>query len=170
MTAPAPIQVPLHPDIEPISFLLGDWTGGGHGDYPTIADFDYEEEVRFWHVGKPFVAYTQRTRAVDDGRPLHSEMGYFRSPPVEGGPITVEVVVSQPSGIQEMLVGELRGRAVDLRSASIVGTPTAKRVDGTERSLSVEGDVLTYVMRMAAVGEGMGHHLTAELRRTPSAQ
>jgi hypothetical protein len=158
-------DVPLHPDLEPIAFLLGDWSGGGHGDYPTIADFDYVEDIRLWHVGKPFIAYTQRTRAADDGRPLHSEMGYFRAPPVEGGPITVELVVAQPSGINEMLLGELRGQSVDLRSASITMTPTAKRVDGTERSLSVDGDVLTYVMNMAAVGEGMVHHLTAELQR-----
>src|SRR6476659_6985234 len=104
----ATLDVPLHPGIEPIAFLLGNWSGTGRGAYPTIADFGYGEEVSFWHVGKPFIAYTQRTRADDDGRPLHSEMGYFRAGPEEDGIVPIEVVLSQPSGLNEMLTGELR--------------------------------------------------------------
>ena len=68
----------LNPEVAPLRFLLGSWMGAGKGEYATIQPFEYGEEVRFWHVGKPFIAYTQRTWALDDGRPLHSETGFWR--------------------------------------------------------------------------------------------
>jgi hypothetical protein len=158
---------PRHPDIEPMAFLLGEWSGAGHGEYPTIEPFDYVEEVRFWHVGKPFIAYTQRTRAADDSRPLHAEMGYFRvTGRDEVDASVVEAVLSHPTGLGEVLQGTVQPHVVRLASLAVTRTPTAKRVDGTERTMTVDGDALTYRISMAAVGEPMTHHLAAELHRT----
>jgi hypothetical protein len=67
--------VELHADALTIAFLSGTWRGEGKGEYPTIQPFAYGEEVRLWHVGKPFLAFTQRTWSLDDERPLHAEMG-----------------------------------------------------------------------------------------------
>src|SRR5947209_10981487 len=123
----------LHRDVQALAFLLGTWRGEGHGHYPTIAPFDYGEEVHFWHVGKPFVAYTQRTWALDDGRPLHTESGYWRVP----SPGRVELVLAHPTGIVEVEEGRLDGTTVALATSSVAATATAKRVDRLERDIVV---------------------------------
>ena len=155
------MDVVLHTDVEPLAFLLGSWTGEGKGDYPTIEPFSYREEVRFWHVGKPFLAYSQRTWHRDDGRPLHSEVGYWRC--TAAG--RVEVVLAHPTGIAEVEEGTVAGSRIQLRTTTVGRTSTAKEVSALERTFEVRGDVLSYAVRMAAVGLALRPHLSAELRR-----
>jgi hypothetical protein len=154
----------LHPQVEPIAFLLGTWAGEGRGEYPTIAPFDYHEEITFRHVGKPFLAYIQRTWALDDGRPLHAEAGYWRPQPSGA----LEVVLSHPTGIGELAVGSiLDGPRIELTAEPLALSPSAKRVTRVERTFDLDGDELRYTLRMAAVGVPLTHHLAAVLRRVP---
>jgi hypothetical protein len=152
---------PLHADLAPLAGLLGSWRGEGAGEYPTIEGFRYGEEVRFWHVGKPFLAYAQRTWSLEDGRPLHAETGYWRAKP-DGA---VEVVLAHPTGIVEVLEGRLEGGRIDLRSTAMAGTSTAKEVTTLRRRFDLDGDRLAYSVAMAAVGQPLQHHLAAELFR-----
>jgi THAP4-like, heme-binding beta-barrel domain len=153
---------PLHPEVAALAGLLGTWRGEGAGEYPTIAAFRYGEEVRFWHVGKPFLAYVQRTWSLEDGRPLHAESGYWRSKP--GG--AVEVVLAHPTGIVEVLEGRLDGgRVVELASTTVATTSTAKEVTALRRRFELDGDTLGYTVAMAAVGQPLQHHLAATLHR-----
>jgi hypothetical protein len=149
--------------VEPLAFLLGTWEGEGKGEYPTIASFGYREEIRLWHVGKPFLAYTQRTWALDDGRPLHGESGYWRLP---GGGPALELVLAHPTGVVEIELGTLDGTRVQLATGSVAGSPSAKRIDALTRVIDVDGDVLRYTLGMAAVGLPLTSHLAATLHRT----
>ncbi|OCB24188.1 fatty acid-binding-like protein [Mycobacterium malmoense] len=155
----------LHPDLEALSPLLGTWAGQGAGEYPTIEPFDYLEEVVFSHVGKPFLAYGQKTKALADGKPLHAETGYLRVPQ----PGHVELVLAHPSGITEIEVGTYSvtdGRIEIALSTTEVGlTPTAKEVTALGRSFRIDGDELSYSVRMGAVGQPLQHHLSAVLHR-----
>ncbi len=155
----------LHPDLEPLAPLLGTWAGQGAGEYPTIQPFDYLEEVVFSHVGKPFLAYAQKTKALADGKPLHAETGYLRVPQ----PGHAELVLAHPSGITEIEVGtySVTGSRIEIELATTnVGlTPTAKEVTALGRSFRIDGDELSYSVQMGAVGQPLQHHLAAVLRR-----
>ncbi|NND13214.1 MAG: FABP family protein [Acidimicrobiia bacterium] len=155
----------IHPDLHPISFLLGTWVGTGSGIYPTIDDFFYDETATYTHVGKPFIAYGQKTRRSDSGEPLHSEAGYFRP----SGVSAVELLIAQPSGISELHVGEVSGSTIDLTATSVVTTPTAKEVVSVRRLLMVEGDSMRYQLFMGAVGQPHQLHLSATLKKVKPA-
>ena len=47
----------LHPSLEHLAFLVGEWHGLGVVGYPTITEARYEQEVSFSHDGRPFLAY-----------------------------------------------------------------------------------------------------------------
>lgn len=157
----------LHPDLQALAPLVGTWAGRGAGEYPTIQPFEYLEEVVFSHVGKPFLAYAQKTKGVVDGKPLHAETGYLRVPE----PCHVELVLAHPSGITEIEVGtySVTGDRIEIElSATSVGlTPTAKEVSALGRSFRVDGGQLSYSVRMGAVGQPLQHHLAAVLRLQP---
>lgn len=159
------MPIDLHPDLEALAPLLGTWAGRGSGEYPTIQPFEYFEEITFTHVGKPFLVYAKTTKAADDGRPLHAELGYLRVPK-QG---SVEFVLAHPSGIAEIELGtySVAGEVIELELAAteIRLTPTAKEVTALSRSFRIGGDELSYSLRMGAVGQPEQHHVSAVLHR-----
>ncbi len=159
----------LHPALQPLAPLLGTWRGSGTGSYPTIDDFAYVEEITFGHVGKPFLAYGQKTRDAGTDLPLHAESGYWRVTGADGATAPgIEVVLAHPTGVLESLAGDLdpdRPGLFDLRSTVVVGSPTAKSVTEVHRRFVLDGDTLGYTVAMAAVGQPLTHHLAATLTR-----
>jgi hypothetical protein len=152
---------PLHPDLGRLAELLGDWQGEGEGQWAAGEPFRYRERVTFGHNGKPFLGYSQRTIALDDGRPLHAETGYWRAL-ADGG---VEVAMAHPIGVIEIETGRWEGNRLRLRTTIVNCTPTAKTVTGLQRDFEISGDVLTYSLRMATDGGEPAAHLRAELHR-----
>jgi hypothetical protein len=158
---PKTIPSALHVGLTPLAFLLGRWAGEGEGEYPTIEPFRYGEEVTFSHVGKAFLAYVQRSWNLEDGRPLHAEMGYWRCP----SPERVEMVVAHPTGHVELAEGSITGTAVTLSSSTVAGTQSAKKLDQLVRHIDVVGAQMSYELRMAAVSRPLAVHLRGSLRR-----
>ncbi|WP_030410325.1 FABP family protein [Streptomyces sp. NRRL S-1448] len=161
--APAP-----HALLAPLTGLLGTWVGRGRGEYPTLAEeFAYAQEVTFSHDGRPFLRYEARAWLLDTEdaplRPAARESGWWRLQP-EG---RVEALITQPTGIAEILVGRVGEGTVELSTHQMALTPTAKEVTATRRRYDLtDQDTLTFVHDLAAVGQPLQHHLAAELRRT----
>ena len=118
------VEPVLHPDIASLAALIGKWSGHGHGEYPTIELFDYDETIAIAATGKPFLAYEQRTRDRADGRPLHRETGFWRVPE----PGRIELVIAHPTGIVEIDEGTFDGGLIRLRATTVGRTATAKDV------------------------------------------
>jgi nitrobindin-like protein len=154
----------LHSDIVSLAFLLGTWRGRGSGGYPTIESFEYEEQLQFTHVGKPYLIFRQETWRLLDGlrdARSHMELAFWRPQP-DGG---LEVISTHPNGVVEIEVGFIKDGRIVLASGAVARSPTAKAVTRMERTFTIDGDRLAYDVRMEAVGQPINEHVHAELRR-----
>jgi hypothetical protein len=157
---------PLHPRLAPLRFLIGRWEGAGVVGYPTIESANFGQEISFSHNGKPYLRYQSRTWLLDDegriGRPLAEEAGFWRLQ--EDG--TLEVVLAHASGITEIYLGEVSGTRIDLATDAVVRTVTAQEVTAGRRVYGLIGTDLGYAYDMAAVGQPLQSHTSAQLKRT----
>jgi hypothetical protein len=153
--------------VQPFAWLIGTWRGEGVGGYPTLErDFRFAEEITFSCPGKPLLMFTSRSWAVEDGRPLAIQTGFWRPT----SPTDVEVILTVASGLVEVLYGTLiegpGGVHVELHSDLIGHTATAKEVTADKRMYAVRAGKLMYAQEMAAVGVKDVHpHLSAALDR-----
>ncbi|WP_141015532.1 FABP family protein [Nocardioides sambongensis] len=155
----------LHPDCGPIAWMLGTWRGNGHGDYPTIEKFTYGEELIFTHDGRPFFHYFSRAWITDEQgqkvREAHLETGFLRAV----GDGRLELVLNHNTGQSEIWYGMAEGGKVELQTAGVSFTETAKEVTSGHRMYgNVEGDLL-YAYDMEAQGEELQPHRWARLKR-----
>jgi hypothetical protein len=176
-TADPSIGPDLHPALRPLLPLVGVWRGTGRGGYPTIADFDYGQQVRFAHDGRPFLHYESRAWLLDpDGavlRPAAREVGWWRPGAAEG---EFEVLLAHPTGIVEIYLGRMQARSGaspgaepwvqwELSTDAVTRAATAKDVTGNRRRYGIVDGALLYAVDMAAVGQPLTPHLTARLER-----
>ncbi|MFC9927933.1 FABP family protein [Streptomyces sp. NPDC127190] len=158
-----------HPWLAPAVALLGRWLGTGTVGYGTMAEeLPYAQEITFSHDGRPFLRYEARAWLTDaDGRPVRPsgrETGWWRVMP-DG---YLEAVVAHPTGIVTTYVGRISGSEIEMTSRDMAVTPLAKEVTGSRRSLRLDGDELTVVQELEAVGEPLQQHLSTRLRRRPA--
>lgn len=161
-------------ELAHLSWMIGSWTGVGLGQYPTISDFRFSQDITISTDGRPFLQYASRSWLIDDDgnriRPSASELGYLRPRPDN----EVEFLLVHPTGISEMWFGSVEvtgmvnstitGARMRLLTDGVMRTPSAKEVNGGERLYGlVEGDLL-WTYDMAAMGQPLTNHLSARLR------
>jgi hypothetical protein len=149
--------------------LIGEWSGTGRGEFPTIEPFEYLETLRFSSNDRPFLHYEQRTRRRRAGQTeyvaSHWESGFIRLLP-DG---QVELNNAQSGGRLEVLTGSLEqtenGLILRLQSRAFLNDP---RMLESSRTIFVERDALHYTLNMhtTAVPEP-AFHVEARLNRTP---
>jgi hypothetical protein len=160
--------------------LVGVWRGRGKGGYPTLTgyqgkpvaeQFDFGQEVRFSHDGRPFLSYESRSWLLDEEgaavRPAARETGWWRPVLVNGAATDeLEVLISHPNGIQELYLGQATGTTkFELATDAVVRTSTAKEVSAGHRLYGIVDGALLYAYDMAAVGQPLQPHLSARLER-----
>lgn len=160
----------LHPALMGLLPFIGVWRGRGGGDYPTVEPFEFAQEVRFSHDGRPFLYYESRSWLIEpDGtaiRPAAREVGWWRPIIVDGKATDeIEVLLTAPSGIMSLFLGRIDGVRVEVATDAVMRTATAKEVTADKRLYGIVDRALLYAQEMAAVGQPLQAHLSAKLDR-----
>ena len=152
---------------ELLRLLIGEWSGTGRGEFPTIEPFEYLETISFAGDQRPFLHYEQKSKRRNAGQtdyiPSHWESGFLRLLPTG----EVELVNSQGSGRLERLTGPLEeaetGVILRLRSTAFLNDP---RMVETSRRITVDGNSMHYTQTMHTTAvPGPAHHVEAWLHR-----
>ncbi len=155
----------LHPDLNPLAWLVGTWRGKGRGEYPNIEAFEFAQEVVFNHDGRPLLSYYSRSWILDAQgeiiRPGGSETGFWRIKPNN----VLEVVISHSTGISEGWVGTFDGAKIQLVMDQGYSAPTAKIVTAGVRLYGLVAGELFYAYDMAAEGQELQAHIWSSLER-----
>jgi hypothetical protein len=162
-------------ELAPMSWLIGRWVGVGLGQYPTIENFRFGQEVVFSTDGRPFLTYLSLSWLLDDDgnqvRPLGTEAGYWRPRPDNH----CEVTLAHPTGFAETWKGTIEitgledaaitGARLSMQTESVVRTASAKDYTAGERLYGLVAGKLLWSFDMAAMGHPMQNHLSASLNR-----
>lgn len=171
---PTPVGV-LPEELLSLSWLMGRWVGVGTGQYPTIEDFRFGQEVSFSCDGRPFLSYWSRSWLLDDEgnrvRPLGTETGFWRARPHNH----LEVQLAHPTGYAEVWYGQIEvtgiedavitGARAELRTDVVARTESAKEYTDGHRLYGLVEERLLWTFDMAAMGQSITNHLAATLTR-----
>ena len=158
----------LHAEMTALRRLVGEWAGGGHGDFPTIDAFRYTEALRFyWNGVEPMLQFEQRTWVADETDPrkdpLHWETGFLRALAGFG----VELTNAQNGERVEVLRGKIESGGDTLVLAldsTLLGNDA--RLLRARRRYECTGDTLRYQVWMATTKQpDLTSHLEARLTR-----
>ncbi|HET9022504.1 MAG TPA: FABP family protein [Ornithinibacter sp.] len=163
------LDTTLHEQLAPLAWLVGRWQGAGVVGYPTIESRRFGQEIVCSHDGRPFLEWRSQTWLLDDDgnqvRPLATEVGFWRPVPVAEDGTDVELLLTHPTGIVEMYAGATEPAKVEVRTDGVMRSPAAKEYTAGHRMYGYVNSNLMWVMDMAAVGQPLQSHVSAELKR-----
>ena len=180
----------LAPEVYPLAWLVGRWTGGGVIKYEGIAETPFRQELVFDHDGGPYLRFESTLRvqsaAAADGETTgdtdgagdedafdtvwSTETGYWRvssdrPDDLPEGKHALEVLVTDASGRLSLFLGLVGDGRVDLATDFVARTSTAAEVTAAKRLYgNVEGRLL-WLEELAAFGHPMGSYASGELDR-----
>ena len=159
------IDVDMPRELAPLAWMIGRWEGAGVVGYPTIESAHFGQEIECSHDGRPFLHWRSRTWLLDEAgtkvRPLATEQGFWRPLPND----EVELLLTHPTGVVEMYHGSAAPAKVEVRTDSVMRSPHAKEYTAGHRLYGLVEGNLMWVMEMAAVGQPLQSHVSAELKR-----
>jgi len=162
---PFEIRSDLPPELLPLAWMIGRWEGAGVVGYPTIESVNFGQEIIVSNDGRPFLEWQSRTWLLNDAgeqvRPLATELGFWRP----AGDGEVELLLTHPTGIVEMYHGTVEPAKIELRTDGVIRSPLAKEYNAGHRLYGLVESQLMWAMDMAAVGQPLQSHASAQLKR-----
>lgn len=159
------LDLDLPKELAPLAWLIGRWEGAGVVGYPTIESKHFGQEIVCSQDGRPFLEWQSHTWLLDeDGakvRPLATELGFWRVV----GDGEVELLLAHNVGVVELYYGTAEPARISLRTDGVLRSASAKEYSAGTRLLGLVNSNLLYAMDMAAVGQPLQSHLSAELKR-----
>ncbi|HEX2705503.1 MAG TPA: FABP family protein [Candidatus Lustribacter sp.] len=159
------IDPTLAAELVPVAWLVGRWEGAGVVGYPTIESRHFGQELVVSHDGRGFLEWQSRAWLLDAGgtrvKSSAVELGFLRPAP-DG---EVELLLVHPTGILELYYGPVSPARIELRTDGVMRSPQAKEYSAARRVYGLVDSALMWVMDMAAVGQPLQSHLSAQLKR-----
>lgn len=166
----------LAPEVYPLAWLVGGWSGRGFIEYPNIPRTEFRADTVFTHDGGPYVIYSSTFTVIgpdgEDGAIWSSEQGYWRVAPVvpEGFDLTenqhpIELVVADASGSVALYLGVVGNGKIEIATDLMARTASAPDIGGSSRLYgNVAGDLL-FAIDIAAFGNELQTYASGRLSR-----
>ncbi|MDY7085713.1 MAG: FABP family protein [Actinomycetota bacterium] len=162
----------LHPALLGLLPFVGLWRGRGQGGFPAEKDYDFAQEVRISHDGRPFLRYESRSWLLDDeSKPAGEwivESGFWRPVPDAEGRATdeMEAVIVAPEGTVEIYVGNTIGTTrLEIDTDAVAYTPTGQHLTGARRLFGIVEGALLYAHEVSIDKSELQPHMSARLLR-----
>ena len=157
----------LPEQLYPLAWLIGTWSGKGHGEFEGVTPFQFAQEVTFNHDGRGFLTYYSRSWIIDDNNEIikqaNSETGFWN---IRDGKI-LDLMLSHSNGHSESWVGLVDGPRIQLELDGVINGVTAKPVSGGHRLYGLVEGELFCAYDMQTPTKELQPHLWATLARMP---
>jgi hypothetical protein len=162
----------LHPALLGLLPFVGLWRGRGQGGFPADDDYNFGQEVRISHDGRPFLRFESRSWLLDeDSKPAGEwiiESGWWRPVLTGDGRATdeMEATMISPDGVAELYLGKTIGPTrLEIEADAIAYTPSGLHVTAGQRLFGVVDGALLYAHEQAVEDSGLRPHMSARLLR-----
>jgi len=162
----------LAPEVYPLAWLVGRWSGTGEVAYPTIPRRAVTAEVLVTHDGGPYLAWSSTLLLAQEEQVWATEQGYWRFPPDRPGDLPadrhpVELLLADPAGHLVLLAGAVGNGRIDLVSDLVARTPDAAEVTAASRLYGLVSGELMWTWDIAAFGQPLQSYASARMSRVP---
>lgn len=161
----------LHPALLGLLPFVGLWRGRGQGGFPAPEDYDFAQEIRISHDGRPFLRFEARSWLLDEeSKPAGewiTESGFWR-PVLADGRATdeMEAVMINPDGVAEIYLGKVIGTTrLEIEADAIAYTPGGLHVTAGHRLFGIVEGALLYAHEQGVDDSGLRPHMSARLLR-----
>jgi hypothetical protein len=166
-------------ELYPLSWLLGEWKGGGLIEYVSeknpIKPTEFEQTITFTHdTNATYLTYDNVISSGDDiwshetGFWMLSQKGIDEAKNKNNSKFEIEVVTSNAAGWVTLFVGVIGNARIDIASDAMARTPHSFEVSGIKRMYGLVDQKLLWAEDIIAFGEPLKSYASGTLNKVES--